>query len=105
MKNLANLAAICLLFIVGLHLPATAQKAPDRQVAITIDDLPAGSANSMDAATITEMTAKLLTTLRDEKVPAVGFVNEKKLYKTGEVDARIGALRLWVDYGFELGNH
>jgi peptidoglycan/xylan/chitin deacetylase (PgdA/CDA1 family) len=74
-------------------------------VAITIDDLPAGAAKSMPAATITEMTAKLLGTLRDQKVPVVGFVNEKKLYKLGEVDARIGALRMWLDYGFELGNH
>lgn len=86
-------------------LSAQAQPKPDRQVAITIDDLPAGAAGFMTADEITSMTTKLLTTLRDQKVPAVGFVNEKKLYKTGEVDARIGALRLWVDYGFELGNH
>jgi peptidoglycan/xylan/chitin deacetylase (PgdA/CDA1 family) len=83
----------------------SAQPKPDRQVAITIDDLPAGAAGFMTADEITGMTTKLLTTLRDQRVPAVGFVNEKKLYKTGEVDARIGALRLWVDYGFELGNH
>src|SRR6266481_1661659 len=105
MKNLAYFGAFSLLFIWTLAPPATAQKIPDRQVAITIDDLPAGSANSMDAATITEMTTKLLTTLRDQKVPAVGFVNEKKLYKPGEVDERIKALRMWLDYGFELGNH
>jgi peptidoglycan/xylan/chitin deacetylase (PgdA/CDA1 family) len=80
-------------------------KKPDRQVAITIDDLPAGAANTMSAAAILEMTTKLLTTLRDQKVPAVGFVNEKKLYKFGEVDDRIKALRMWLDYGFELGNH
>jgi peptidoglycan-N-acetylglucosamine deacetylase len=84
---------------------STAVTPPDRQVAITIDDLPAGSANSLSAATINEMTTKLLGTLRDQKVPAVGFVNEKKLYKTGEVDERIKALRMWLDYGFELGNH
>ena len=78
---------------------------PNRQVAITIDDLPAGAANSMTASAIAEMTAKLLGTLRDQNVPAVGFVNERKLYKVGEVDARIGALRMWLDYGFELGNH
>jgi len=78
---------------------------PDRAVAITIDDLPAGAANSLPAATINEMTAKLLGTLRDQKVPVVGFVNEKKLYKFGEVDERIKALRMWLDYGFELGNH
>src|SRR3984893_11351772 len=103
MKKLATFAAFAVLCVVAL--PLAAQKLPDRQVAITIDDLPAGSANSMDAPTITEMTTKLLTTLRDEKVPAVGFVNEKKLYKLGEVDERIKALRMWLDYGFELGNH
>ena len=35
----------------------------------------------------------------------VGFVNEKKLYKPGEVDERIKALQMWLDSGFELGNH
>ncbi len=106
MKLLPKLAVItCVLCIFFAPAPAKAQKPPDRQVAITIDDLPAGSANSMTAATITEMTTKLLTTLRDKKVPAVGFVNEKKLYKPGEVDERIKALRMWLDYGLELGNH
>ena len=28
-----------------------------------------------------------------------------KLYKPGEVDERIKALQMWLDYGFELGNH
>src|SRR5215475_471454 len=84
---------------------SSAQIKPDRQVAITIDDLPAGNANRMSGATILDMTTKLLTTLRDQKIPVVGFVNEKKLYKSGEVDQRIQALRMWLDYGFELGNH
>jgi peptidoglycan/xylan/chitin deacetylase (PgdA/CDA1 family) len=81
------------------------QNAPQRTIAITIDDLPAGNAKSMTAAEITEMTAKLLATLKEQKVPAVGFVNERKLYKEGEVDARIKALNMWLDAGFELGNH
>lgn len=84
---------------------AFAADKPDRQVSITIDDLPAASAPTMSAATITEMTTKLLTTIRDQKVPVVGFVNEKKLYKLGEIDQRINALKLWLDFGFELGNH
>ena len=82
-----------------------AEQPPVREVAITIDDLPAGAAESMSAAAITEMTGKLLNTLREQKVPVVGFVNEKKLLKFGEVDQRIRALQMWVDYGFELGNH
>lgn len=93
----------CAICISAFSLTSQAAQ-PDRQVAITIDDLPAGS-NSMPAATITEMTTNLLTTLRDQKIPVVGFVNEKKLYRAGEVDQRINALRMWLDYGFELGNH
>src|SRR3981189_1270256 len=97
-------AVIAIGLTCGLANSQTATQ-PDREVAITIDDLPAGAANSMSAAAITEMTAKLLATLRDQKIPAVGFVNERKLYKWGEVDERIRALQMWLDSGFELGNH
>jgi len=99
------LLSCCGLWLLGEPLAAQPQPKVDRQVAITIDDLPAGAANFMTGAEITDMTTKLLTTLRDQKIPVVGFVNEKKLFKTGEVDARIAALRMWLDYGFELGNH
>lgn len=101
----AFLLTACALCIGTVPLSSRAADQPTREVAITIDDLPAGAANMMTAATITEMTTKLLTTFRDQKVPVVGFVNEKKLYKFGEVDERIKALRMWLDYGFELGNH
>lgn len=78
---------------------------PDRQIAITIDDLPAASP-SMTAAEIIAMTTKLLATLKQKKVPAVGFVNEGNLYrKWGEVDERIKALNMWLDARFDLGNH
>jgi peptidoglycan-N-acetylglucosamine deacetylase len=91
-----------LLFLAAIYSRAVAA---DRQIAITIDDLPAGTANSMSAAEISQMTAKLLTPLRDQKIPAVGFVNEKKLYKMSEMDERIKSLNMWLDSGFELGNH
>src|ERR1700751_3067671 len=105
---MGRLLAIFVLFVVCVFENSESLQAadkPERQVAITIDDLPAGAANSLPAATITEMTTKLLGTLRDQKIPVVGFVNEKKLYKVGEVDQRIQALRMWLDYGFDLGNH
>jgi peptidoglycan/xylan/chitin deacetylase (PgdA/CDA1 family) len=82
-----------------------AAPAPARQVAVTIDDLPAGMSDAMAAPAISAMTEKLLRTLHDQNVPAIGFVNEKKLYKPGEVDERIKALEMWLDLGFELGNH
>ena len=98
------LVAVCALAL-SPFLLGQAPGAPQRMVAITIDDLPAGAANTMSGTEIVEMTNKLLTTLREQKVPAVGFVNEQKLYKTGEDDDRIKALNLWLDDGFDLGNH
>ena len=80
------LALLCTFSIVPVSANSQTPQKPDRQVAITIDDLPAGMADRLPAADITAMTAKLLGTLRDQKIPVVGFVNEKKLYKTGEVD-------------------
>src|SRR5579871_1842013 len=93
MKSLSRLLAIVctICFVTSLCLAQSAPKV-DRQVAVTIDDLPAGMADRLPAAQITAMTAKLLGTLRDQKVPVVGFVNERKLYKPGEVDERIKAL-------------
>jgi peptidoglycan-N-acetylglucosamine deacetylase len=106
MKRLAMLlAALFSMCFVPMSANSQTPQKPDHQVAVTIDDLPAGTADRLPAADITAMTTKLLGTLRDQKIPVVGFVNEKKLYKAGEVDERIKALQMWLDYGFELGNH
>ncbi len=91
--------------LVCAAVPTRGQQPTQRAIAFTIDDLPAASASFMTGAEIKELTAKLLGTLKEQKVPAVGFVNEKKLYKLGEVDDRIAALKMWGDNGFELGNH
>jgi peptidoglycan/xylan/chitin deacetylase (PgdA/CDA1 family) len=102
------LAFLCVILAFSFALANAAPHAdapPDRQVAITIDDLPAAE-NSMSAAAITQMTAKLLATLTQNKIPAVGFVNESKLYYNwDDVSQRIKALNMWLDAGFELGNH
>lgn len=100
-----SLVIVCFCCFSSKYLKSQTAQKVDRQVAVTIDDLPAGMADRLPAANITSMTMKLLGTLRDQKIPVVGFVNEKKLYKTGEVDERIKALQMWLDYGFELGNH
>ena len=106
MKSPLAFLSVILIFVLLGQLASRADAPPDRQVAITIDDLPAGAANFMSAAEITEMTTKLLATLSQNKIPVVGFVNERKLYyRTGEVDERIKALNMWLDAGFDLGNH
>ena len=100
-----SLFLITLVCLSAFYSTAQNAKQPDRQVAVTIDDLPSGMADRLPAADLTAMTAKLLGTLRDQKVPVVGFVNERKIYKPGEVDERIKMLQTWLDDGFELGNH
>jgi peptidoglycan-N-acetylglucosamine deacetylase len=106
MKSMLTLVAILVACCLALRSSADTAPQPDRQIAITIDDLPAGAAQNMSGAAITEMTTRLLAALKQQQVPAVGFVNERKLYyKWGEVDERIKALNMWLDAGFELGNH
>jgi peptidoglycan/xylan/chitin deacetylase (PgdA/CDA1 family) len=78
---------------------------PARQIAITIDDLPSGDTSLASLESLTEMTSKLLAVLQEQEVPATGFVNERKLFKRGEVDERIRLLAKWMEAGFELGNH
>jgi peptidoglycan/xylan/chitin deacetylase (PgdA/CDA1 family) len=94
--------------LVALACLATSASArseqPDRVIAITIDDLPivAGSVTS-DWASVTD---RLLTALRRNGAPAVGFVNESKLYRNGTLDStRVALLQAWLAAGHELGNH
>lgn len=90
-----------ILFCFVLSIGAAAQ----RSVAVTIDDLPVVSTRK-DLKTRREITKKLLGHIKKAKIPAIGFVNENKLYKNGERDAdQIALLQMWLDAGLELGNH
>ena len=89
-----------------LPLAAAAQTSPPAAVAITFDDLPYASVPAEDSVQLRGMTARLLQHLQADQVPAVGFVNEAKLYRDGILDAeRVDLLRSWIRAGFELGNH
>jgi peptidoglycan/xylan/chitin deacetylase (PgdA/CDA1 family) len=76
-----------------------------RTIAITIDDLPVVSTRR-DLKNRQEITRKLLGHIKKAKIPAIGFVNENKLYANEKRDeAQIDLLRMWTDAGLELGNH
>lgn len=78
----------------------------NRFVAITFDDLPMNTKYLQDGNQWIERTQKLLTTIKEYDIPAIGFVNEYKLYVNDVLDsARLKALQLWVDEDLELGNH
>jgi peptidoglycan/xylan/chitin deacetylase (PgdA/CDA1 family) len=108
-RFLSALLALAALLLAVDTTPGT--RAAERAVAVTFDDLPATSAGVVanDVASLEKLTRKLLTAVRQYSIPAVGFVNEGKLFVggagPGDVDGRIGLLRVWLDAGLELGNH
>jgi len=82
------------------------QAAADGTIAITIDDLPTASVLGEDIERAERTTRDLMTALRRARVPAIGFVNERKLQPSGEVEPRrVALLQEWIDAGFDLGNH
>lgn len=108
-RFLSTLLAVGALLLAVDALPHT--PLPERTVAVSFDDLPATPAGVVanDVASLNELTRKLLSAVRKYSLPAVGFVNEGKLFVEGagpgDVDGRIGLLRMWLDAGLELGNH
>jgi peptidoglycan/xylan/chitin deacetylase (PgdA/CDA1 family) len=78
-----------------------------RKVAVTFDDLPA-TASTADAGSLTRLNQKLLASVQKYRIPAIGFVNEGKLFEgegSVDVEARSHILEMWLDAGLELGNH
>jgi peptidoglycan/xylan/chitin deacetylase (PgdA/CDA1 family) len=95
-----------LFFLLFLPLLAAAQTLSSAAVAITFDDVPFAAVPTEDTTVLQRMTAGLLQQLQSSRVPAVGFVNEAKLYREGQLDpVRVDLLRDWLKEGFELGNH
>ena len=99
MKLILTLVVITLLVFSGVAYSQTGQ----REVAVTFDDLPATGTG--DYASMKYVTDNLLSKLASEKVPTIGFVNEKKLFVYGEIDKRAELLKKWLDNGHDLGNH
>jgi len=103
---LRHAAVLLLLFNTAATaaISSAPQQGAARTVAVTFDDLPIGGPQP-DLERMTAMTDKLVGSLLDNGVPAVGFVNESKLDVDGETAARLALLRAWADAGLELGNH
>ena len=94
------MVALLSLLLAGVNI------AGERRIAVTFDDLPLNSRISRAPEWQREVTAKLLESIRRQKVPAMGFVNEVKLNTDDNLDpAKVALLEMWLDAGLELGNH
>lgn len=96
----------CFLFLSLLFVPVLASsQVSQRTIAVTIDDLPVVTTRT-DLKSRQEITKKLLGHITKAKVPAIGFVNENKLYTNEKRDEKkVDLLRMWLAAGLELGNH
>jgi peptidoglycan/xylan/chitin deacetylase (PgdA/CDA1 family) len=93
-----------LFFLLTFSVAVQAQQT-QRFIAVTIDDLPVVSTRK-DFKNRQQITNKLLNHITKAKVPAIGFVNENKLYTNEKRDeAQVDLLRSWLDAKLELGNH
>jgi peptidoglycan/xylan/chitin deacetylase (PgdA/CDA1 family) len=77
-------------------------------VAITFDDLPIAetdvSGGTIDPIETRTINRVILESLRRHKVPATGFVIEKRVEDVGEIPGR-EILWQWAESGNDLGNH
>ncbi|MDH3733631.1 MAG: polysaccharide deacetylase family protein [Gemmatimonadota bacterium] len=77
----------------------------ERRIVLTYDDLPANIFRDSERA-VAGITHDLVDAVNRHGIPAIGFVNESKLYPDGDLDsARVAFLQYWVAAGLELGNH
>ena len=73
---------------------------------MTFDDLPVVSRAFASAVDHERITRAIVAAIRAHHIPAIGFVNEGKMYRNGVADsAEIALLRQWSRGGLELGNH
>ncbi len=104
--RLKTLALVVSLMLAAASL-AAGQTSARRRVAVTFDDLPiTGDGGRGTGQTVLDNSRKIVAALTANKIPAVGFVNERKLEAAAAArEQKIAALRAWTDAGLELGNH
>jgi len=77
-----------------------------KQVCFSFDDLPVVSYGITDTVYQKNLIDKLIVSLVSNKIPAIGFVNESKLFDRNGINRfQVELLNSWVDNGLDLGNH
>jgi peptidoglycan/xylan/chitin deacetylase (PgdA/CDA1 family) len=85
---------------------AIAACAQTKEVCVTIDDLPVAGGDRNNIGYQRSVTDDLMKALTMHRVPAIGFVNESKLYTNDTIDpGKVNLLERWLAGGMDLGNH
>jgi len=94
-----------ILFI--LIFVASSSFAQKKQVCFSFDDLTVVSYGITDSVYLQQLMNRLVASLNKHDIPAIGFVNEKKLFnKEGRtIPFQVEIVKHWVNSGLELGTH
>ncbi len=77
-----------------------------KHVSFTFDDLPFVALRNKNIDFQKTASLKLLQSIKKHKIPAIGFVNEFKLYNGDKLDQqKVDLLKLWLNAALDLGNH
>lgn len=94
------------LFLVMIYFVVIINAQPEKYIAVTFDDLPFQHNSQFTYEEQLEFNKQIITTLKEYNIPAIGFVNEGKLFQKEIVDSvKLEIIKMWLDAGFELGNH
>ncbi len=81
-------------------------QAQHKKVCITVDDLPTVTYGVGGYDHRVQITSGIIEAFKTFAVPAIGYVNETKLYQNGKLDSlEVDLLEMWLSNGLELGNH
>ncbi|MDW3208382.1 MAG: polysaccharide deacetylase family protein [Reichenbachiella sp.] len=81
-------------------------KSQSKQVCLSVDDLTVVSYGINDTSFTYGITRNLIKTFGKYQIPAIGFVNESKVYTNDTLDAsKMKHLEMWASNGYDLGNH
>lgn len=87
----------------AVHIICFAQQ---KQVCFSLDDLPVVNYGVTDSVFQKNLFNRIIHSLKNNNVPAIGFVNEEKLYSNEILlNYQADLLRHWSACGLELGNH
>lgn len=95
---------LCLLSV--YLLTSFNSEAQQKLVNLSVDDLTVVSYGIQDTTFTYGITRSLIQTFDKYQIPAIGFVNESKVYTNDSVDlSKVKHLEMWASKGYDLGNH